>query len=156
MTSKLRFASANGVANLSAFRDQSLSQPFLTLPPQTLRDYYNLIKYPVSLHSILKKVKGFQGREKPTIKKSLFQSWAALEDEMSFIWRNAREYNEDGSDIYELAGELEVGRRTLLITLKVTHLSLEILLSAAGSSQKGCARTGTAKSPPYSAKSNQA
>jgi hypothetical protein len=27
---------------------------------------------------------------------------------MSLICRNAREYNEDGSEIFELAGELEV------------------------------------------------
>jgi hypothetical protein len=27
---------------------------------------------------------------------------------MGYIWRNAREYNEDGSEIFKLAGELEV------------------------------------------------
>ena len=30
---------------------------------------------------------------------------------MGLIWRNAREYNEDGSEIFELAGELEVSGR---------------------------------------------
>lgn len=27
---------------------------------------------------------------------------------MSYIWRNAQEYNEDGSEIFELAAELKV------------------------------------------------
>ena len=27
---------------------------------------------------------------------------------MSFIWRNAKEYNEDGSDMFNLATEFEV------------------------------------------------
>lgn len=37
-----------------------------------------------------------------------FKSWAALEDKASLLWRNACYYNEEGSDIYELARELEV------------------------------------------------
>ncbi|KAI9714229.1 MAG: hypothetical protein M1812_006450 [Candelaria pacifica] len=87
--------------------DQSISLPFHKLPPQQLRDYYSLIKRPVSLNSIHKKIQGFHGREKPTVSKSLFQSWASFEEEISFIWLNAKDYNEDGSEIYELAGELE-------------------------------------------------
>ena len=31
-----------------------------------------------------------------------------FEDEVSYIWRNAKEYNEDGSDMYILATEFEV------------------------------------------------
>jgi hypothetical protein len=27
---------------------------------------------------------------------------------MSFIWRNAKDYNEDGSEMFDLAGQLEV------------------------------------------------
>lgn len=42
---------------------------------------------------------------------SEFKSWAALEDKASLLWRNACYYNEEGSDIYELAKELEVGRQ---------------------------------------------
>lgn len=38
-----------------------------------------------------------------------FKSWDAFEEEISFIWRNAKDYNEDGSEMYELAGQLEVG-----------------------------------------------
>jgi hypothetical protein len=33
---------------------------------------------------------------------------------VSFVWRNAKDYNEDGSEMYELAGQLEVGLGTML------------------------------------------
>ena len=36
------------------------------------------------------------------------KTWDAFENEMSYIWRNAREYNEDGSEISNLSYELEV------------------------------------------------
>lgn len=39
---------------------------------------------------------------------SEFKSWAAFEDKAGLLWRNAYYYNEEGSDIYELAKELEV------------------------------------------------
>ena len=52
-------------------------------------------------------VRGIKGREKPT-GVTLLKSWQAFEDEVSYIWNNAREYNEDGSDISKLAGQLEV------------------------------------------------
>lgn len=32
-------------------------------------------------------------------------------DEVSYIWNNAREYNEDGSDMFELSLEFEVSGR---------------------------------------------
>ena len=56
---------------------------------------------------IQKLVRGVKGREKPT-GISFFKSWQSFEDEMSYIWNNARQYNEDGSEISELASELEV------------------------------------------------
>ena len=47
------------------------------------------------------------GEIKPelTVKEANIQ---ALEDELSFVWDNARSYNEDGSEIFEAANELEV------------------------------------------------
>jgi len=56
---------------------------------------------------VQKHVRGVKGREKPT-GVSFFRSWQSFEDEMSYIWNNARHYNEDGSEIFNLAGELEV------------------------------------------------
>jgi hypothetical protein len=58
--------------------------PFANLPSRKLEDYYKFIKYPVCL------------------------TWDAFEGEMSFIWRNAKDYNEDGSEMFDLAGQLEV------------------------------------------------
>lgn len=51
-------------------------------------------------------VNGTQSRSDNGV--SEFKSWAALEEKASLLWRNAYYYNEEGSDIYELARELEV------------------------------------------------
>jgi hypothetical protein len=72
-----------------------------------LTDYYQIIKYPVSLKSVQKKVRGQVGRGPPT-GVTEFQSWGSFEHEMNFIWDNAWEYNEDDSDISVTAGELKV------------------------------------------------
>ena len=66
-----------------------------------------MIKNPVSLKSVQKAVRGVKGRDKPT-GVTFLKSWAAFEEAISHIWENARTFNEDGSDISELAGELEV------------------------------------------------
>jgi hypothetical protein len=81
--------------------------PFQNLPSRSLKDYYQLIKDPMSLAAIQKKVRGVVGREAPT-GHTLFKSWDAFEEAFSLIWKNARIYNEDGSDIYNLSLELEV------------------------------------------------
>jgi hypothetical protein len=84
-----------------------VSWPFLNLPARKLTDYYHLIKSPESLKRIDKKVRGIQGRDDPT-GITMFKSWSAFEEHVSLIWRNAREYNEDGSEISILADKLEV------------------------------------------------
>lgn len=84
----------------------NIAGPFVNLPPRHLKDYYQLIKHPVGVKAIQKSVQGIKGRDKPT-GISHFKSWQQFEDEASYIWRNAREYNEDGSDIYKQASELE-------------------------------------------------
>jgi hypothetical protein len=58
------------------------------------------------LRSVQKLVRGVRGREKPT-GISVFKNWQAFEDEMNLIWDNARLYNEDGSEISEVAGQLQ-------------------------------------------------
>lgn len=70
----------------------------------------------MSLDRVQKKVQGVVGRGPPTHVTEL-KSWNAFEDAVSLIWRNAREYNEDGSDIYNLSLELEVGHRPILAVL---------------------------------------
>jgi hypothetical protein len=94
------------------------------LPSRKLEDYYRYIKYPVSLKKVRKRVDGEHGRNEHTGITD-FKSWDSFEEEISFIWRNAKDYNEDGSEMYELAGQLEVGLRlalfhcTLMLTFHV-------------------------------------
>lgn len=93
---------------INIFRDNVLIfSPFVTLPSRTLVDYYQLIKHPVSLKSVQKLVKGIHGRA-PSTGKSDFQSWDAFGAEVAYIWDNCRTYNEDGSEMYNLANDLEV------------------------------------------------
>ena len=84
-----------------------MSKPFLNLPSRGLHTYYQVIKHPQSFKGLQKLVRGIKGREKPTGMSS-FKSWQAFEDEASIIWTNARLYNEDGSEIFQLATEFEV------------------------------------------------
>ncbi|KAL8722007.1 MAG: hypothetical protein Q9225_001443 [Loekoesia sp. 1 TL-2023] len=92
--------------NLKNDDDELIVGPFINLPSRELRDYYRVIKHPVSLKSVQKAVQGVKGREKPT-GISNFKSWATFEEETSCIWKNAYHYNEDGSDISEAASVLE-------------------------------------------------
>jgi len=104
---------------IAVYSGQEISLPFLNLPSRQLTDYYRLIKHPVSLKSAQKKVRGIRGRDKPT-NVSFLRNWQSFEDEVSFIWRNAREYNEDGSDIFKLAGQIEVSLLFRQIPLSLT------------------------------------
>lgn len=82
-------------------------EPFVTLPPRSLKDYYQVIPNPHCLRDLQKRVKGtFGGKNATGV--SDFKSWAALEEDASLIWKNAYHYNEDGSEIFNLARDLEV------------------------------------------------
>ena len=81
--------------------------PFVTLPPKTLTDYYSVIKEPMSLKAVQKKVRGVHGRQEITGVTD-YKTWEAFEVDFSKIWQNAQEYNEDGSEIFELAADLRV------------------------------------------------
>ncbi|KAJ5902435.1 hypothetical protein N7495_002963 [Penicillium taxi] len=84
-----------------------VAYPFIGKPDRNLyRDYYEIIQYPVSLRSIQKRVRGTDSR-KNVSKTTAYPTWQSFEEEVAFIWRNAREYNEDGSEISNLAGVLE-------------------------------------------------
>lgn len=82
---------------------------FLNLPPKSLKDYYQLIEEPISLTKLQRLIKGMHGRGGAT-GISDFKSWAAFEEKASLLWDNALYYNEDGSEISELAQELKVMR----------------------------------------------
>ncbi|RDW73189.1 hypothetical protein BP6252_07096 [Coleophoma cylindrospora] len=79
---------------------------FVNLPPKTLKDYYQKIPNPMSLRQISMRIIGNRGRGGST-GVSDFKNWAALEEDLGLIWKNAMFYNEDGSEIYNLAAELE-------------------------------------------------
>ncbi|KAF7713231.1 Bromo domain-containing protein [Penicillium ucsense] len=86
---------------------EDVAYPFIGKPDRNLyRDYYEVIHHPTSLRTIQKQVRGTDSRKNPT-RTTAFPTWKSFEDEVEYIWRNAREYNEDGSDISNLAGILE-------------------------------------------------
>ncbi|KAI0446424.1 Bromodomain-containing protein [Xylaria telfairii] len=86
--------------------DYPYFEPFIYLPPRTLKDYYEVIAEPLSLKALQKQVRGQHGRLEATYV-SDFKGWAAFEDQASLIWKNAYHYNEDGSEIFTMAQELE-------------------------------------------------
>lgn len=88
-------------------RGLEIYTPFGNLPTRKLEDYYKVIRHPVSLKSVAKRTKGIHGRAPPS-NVTDFKTWDAFEEEVSFIWRNAKVYNEDGSDMYNLAIDFEV------------------------------------------------
>ncbi|KAG5291975.1 bromodomain-containing protein [Histoplasma ohiense] len=96
-----------GMMRLKDSDGEEVFFPFLSMPDRNLyKEYYEIIKHPVSLRAILKLVRGTDGRKNST-KATPFKTWDAFEEEVSYIWRNAREFNEDGSEIVALAGSLE-------------------------------------------------
>lgn len=100
-----------------------------------------MIKKPLSLTGVRKRVRGQHGREPPT-HVSDFKSWDAFEEEVATIWENARIYNEDGSDMYNLAGEFEVRAAHNASTGHgLTYTGT--FQDATCRGQKGCRRTTT-------------
>lgn len=61
----------------------------------------------MSLKKLQKKVKGIDGKN-GTAGISDLKTWTAFEEEASYIWKNAWHYNEDGSEISNLAKDLQV------------------------------------------------
>jgi hypothetical protein len=66
-----------------------------------------MIPNPISLGVLQKRVKGVTSK-KDVAGISEFKTWAAFEEEASYLWKNAWHYNEDGSDIFNLATTLKV------------------------------------------------
>ncbi|KAM0329381.1 hypothetical protein ACHAQA_004688 [Verticillium albo-atrum] len=86
--------------------DNPQFEVFLNLPSRSLKDYYQHVTNPLSIKKLQKRVKGIQGRGSFT-HTTEFKNWAAFEDTVSLIWTNAHFYNEEDSEIYALASELE-------------------------------------------------
>ncbi|KAK7985024.1 hypothetical protein PG988_002646 [Apiospora saccharicola] len=97
--------------------DYSYFEAFIYLPARSLKDYYDIIAEPMSLKALHKQVRGQHGRGQAT-GVSDFKSWAAFEDQASLIWKNAYHYNEDGSEIFVMAQELEEYMKGLISEAK--------------------------------------
>ena len=87
--------------------DSAYFEPFVNLPPRALKDYYKMIEDPLSLKKLQKQVKGIHGRHDAT-GVSEYKSWALFEEKAKLLWENAYYFNEEDSEIYALAQELEV------------------------------------------------
>ncbi|TDZ66163.1 Chromatin structure-remodeling complex subunit rsc1 [Colletotrichum trifolii] len=91
-------------------RDEGYQEPdfeaFVNLPSRSLKDYYRVIKEPLSIKKLQKSVKGVRGRNEAT-GTSEFKTWAAFQETASLLWENAFFYNEEGSEIYTQAQELK-------------------------------------------------
>ena len=80
------------------------------------------------MRSIQKKVRGTDGR-KSFPKITAFPTWQSFENEVEFVWRNAREFNEDDSEIVAFAGILEVNDYKSWISAFEADCSGRIILS---------------------------
>nr|POE49522.1 isoform 6 of protein polybromo-1 [Quercus suber] len=85
ITELLKYTDAEGL---------EIYTPFANLPSRKLLDYYKVIRHPVCIKGLGKRARGQHGHAPPT-DVSDFKTWAAFEEEASFIWRNAKAYNED-------------------------------------------------------------
>ncbi|KKY26488.1 putative bromodomain containing protein [Phaeomoniella chlamydospora] len=68
-------------------------------------DYYRKIAKPVALLILQKRTKGVVHNRVTGI--SLYHTWDQFGEDVRLLWKNARAYNEEGSEIYELAGIFE-------------------------------------------------
>lgn len=62
----------------------------------------------MSLKSLEKRIHGIKGKERTGSGISEYQNWDAFIKAFSLVWSNAKLYNEDGSEISQAAGELDV------------------------------------------------
>lgn len=131
------------LANKKHRDDYPYFEPFIYLPPRTLKDYYEVILEPLSLKALQKQVVGRHGRSEATYV-SDFKGWAAFEDQASLIWKNAYHYNEDGSDIFVMAQELEVSHSIFQTRASILTSAGNVPRASQGSQRK-CAGATSAQ-----------
>jgi len=91
---------------------RAIIDPFMKPPPRSqYPDYYMIIKNPIAIDNIEKK-----------IKRDDYQSLKEFRDDIHLLCQNARTYNEDGSILYQDANDIEV---CLLLDL---HMRLILIL----------------------------
>ncbi|KAI9835723.1 MAG: hypothetical protein M1819_001900 [Sarea resinae] len=97
------------VADLINLKDDDeieVSSPFWNRPSRQLKDYYAVIKKPASLRDVQKRIRGAHGKD-DSAGVTEFKSWNSFDEAVGLIWKNAQQYNEDGSELFVLAGDLE-------------------------------------------------
>lgn len=70
------------------------------VPKKDYPDYYKLIKKPTSISDV-----------RAWVENETDHDWDSLAREVRLIWDNAKEYNQEGSDIYIMAEKLEASTR---------------------------------------------
>ncbi|KAL9110060.1 MAG: hypothetical protein Q9227_005399 [Pyrenula ochraceoflavens] len=97
----LQSAQERIIEDIIQLRDENgdeIALNFLDLPnKRQYPEYYDQISHPVSLRGIQKKVQG----------KTQYQTWEDFKKEMSYIWENAKLYNQDESIIFQEAEKIE-------------------------------------------------
>jgi ATP-dependent helicase STH1/SNF2 len=88
----------DAVTDLTDDDGRDRSELFMELPDRReYRDYYAIIKRPISLEMIRKRIDG-----------NFYNSLQLFKEDFRTIWQNARTYNEEGSVVVEDANALEV------------------------------------------------
>jgi hypothetical protein len=95
-----------GLTTLNSNGDQYFMD-FVEPPPRSLKTYYRIIERPMALKKLQNMVRGITGRAFTGT--SEFKSWDDFEATASLLWKNAFQFNEDDSDIFLIAKDLEVG-----------------------------------------------
>ncbi|KAK6410768.1 transcriptional regulator, partial [Oleoguttula sp. CCFEE 5521] len=76
---------------------RGIIDPFMDLPPRSMyADYYQLIRQPIAMKQIENK-----------IKKAQYQNLRQFRGDVGLLCRNCRQYNEDGSVLYNDANLIE-------------------------------------------------
>jgi ATP-dependent helicase STH1/SNF2 len=105
----------DAVTDLTDEDGRERGELFMELPDRReYRDYYAIIKRPISLEMIRKRIDG-----------NFYNSLQGFKEDFRTIWQNARTYNEEGSLVVEDANALEV------------HCSLKALIVERVQSQVG-------------------
>jgi len=84
---------------------RGIIDPFIELPPKNdYPDYYQLIKQPICMDQIQKK-----------INKKQYQGIKEFRNDIGLLCNNCRQYNEDGSVLYQDANLIEVSKNIVTV-----------------------------------------
>ncbi|EMC97393.1 hypothetical protein BAUCODRAFT_68199 [Baudoinia panamericana UAMH 10762] len=114
---------------------RGIIDPFLDLPPRaSYPDYYQLIKEPIAMKQIEKKINTKQ-----------YQSLRQFRADIGLLCKNCRQYNEDGSVLYNDANMIEDACVNKLRELTADHPDLQDFddASADGASTRPMSSVGT-------------